>query len=102
MSNNKLSPQYILCYLIDQEEPKMGSVVTVVGKATEFTEATNPGEFDFKRYYQLKDCYFSIRNAKIMKQSENYSKYEDTLYQLRSKWSKKIKNLFQQPYAGIM
>lgn len=95
-----------ICYLSDESgisyEPKMGSVVEIRGKAKEFSEPTNPGEFHQKKYQQIEGFDFYCTNAIILKESTAYQKRKEALYQFRQRLSLLLEHYFSEQNAGIL
>lgn len=74
----------ILCKLKNGEQlPRVGSCVRVTGIVTPFLEATNPGEFDAKAYYEGQGVLFSLKETKILTQSGKYDRVGSLLYRLK-------------------
>lgn len=78
-----------LCYsaiIQGVKEPPMGSQIFVQGKIALFTNATNPGEFDSKEYYEIMGVHFKLMNAVILPSSADHSnqkRVREWLYQVR-------------------
>ena len=93
----------IICYLDPAErEPYMGQRVTIRGKRLEFSSATNPGEFDQKKYYQSLNISYKIQSAKILAVSKQYSNICENLYQFKVILGQVIDYLFEEQEAGIL
>lgn len=74
----------IICKLKKGERlPRMGSIVKVTGTVQPFPEATNPGEFDAKAYYEGQGMLFSLTDAEILAQSREYDRIGNFLYQFQ-------------------
>ena len=93
----------VMCYLSSMEqEPCMGQRILLSGKLAGFPEATNPGEFNLKEYYQILNISYKIQDAKILAVSNDYSKILENIYQFRCGLGVVIDFLFQDESAGIM
>ena len=93
----------VMCYLASTEsEPCMGQRILVSGKLAGFPEATNPGEFNLKEYYQILDISYKVQDAKILAVSSGYSKVLENIYQFKCELGVVIDFLFQDESAGIM
>lgn len=78
--------QSVLCKLKTGEQlPRVGSTVWVRGVAASFMEATNPGEFDAKAYYETQGILFSLSDVEILEQSEEFDRIGNLLYELCSR-----------------
>lgn len=76
----------VICKLKSGEAmPRVGSAVKVRGVAAPFLEATNPGEFDVRAYYEAQGVLFSLNNAEILAQSEAFDRIGNFLYELGSR-----------------
>ena len=74
----------VMCYLASTEpEPNMGQRILVSGKLAGFPEATNPGEFNLKEYYQILNISYKVQDAKILAISNDYSKILENIYQFK-------------------
>lgn len=74
----------VLCKLKTGETlPNVGSSVRVRGIVLPFLEATNPGEFDAKAYYELQGVAFSLNDAEILAQSGKYDRIGNFLYAVK-------------------
>ena len=93
----------VMCYLASTEsEPCMGQRILVSGKLAGFPEATNPGEFNLKEYYQILNISYKVQDAKILAVSNDYSKILENIYQFKCELGVVIDFLFQDESAGIM
>lgn len=78
--------QSVICKLKSGEAlPRVGSAVKVRGTVAPFLEATNPGEFDVKAYYEAQGIAFSLNNTAILAQSKTFDHVGDFLYELGSR-----------------
>lgn len=84
------------------QEPKIGSYVRIRGKLYAFMRATNPGEFDAGRYYQILDIQAKMQNAVIIRESASYDKFREGLYQIRIYLSALLEICFEEKDASIM
>ena len=96
--------QGVVCYLAEteEEEPKLGSYVRVQGKLRAFAEATNPGEFDAKSYYQILNLQARVQNARILAETESYDKFREGLWQVRTYLSSLLDVCFEPKDASVM
>ena len=92
----------VICYLDDGEEPKMGSYVRVQGKLRIYSEATNPGEFDARRYYQILHIQASLQQAKVVKESTSYSIFREKLLYIKTYLADLIDASYEEKDASII
>lgn len=92
----------VICYLEDEEEPKMGSFVRMQGKLRIYTRATNPGEFDARLYYQILHIQGSLQQAKVLKESTSYSKFREKLFDIKTYFADLIDACYDEKDASVM
>lgn len=74
----------VLCYLeTGQDEPKLGSYVKLRGKLKPFAEATNPGEFDARRYYEILGMQLRLQKGVILGEGARYDVFREKLWELK-------------------
>lgn len=82
----KNMPAGLICYVSPEDErPFVGRQVCVKGKLCNFSRATNPGQFDQGRYYQIRGYDALLYDAKIMSKSETYG-LRELLFRFRTMW----------------
>lgn len=99
---NEEKLQGVMCYMKEAQEVPLGSLVVVRGKLQSFMEATNPGEFDSRQYYQILKLDFRLKNVEIERISENYNKLQELLYRIKEKCSVLLEEYYDSIDAGIM
>ena len=68
--HSKEAMQQVMCYMKASEpEPYIGQRIMVRGKVSLFPQATNPGEFDSKEYYQILEISCKLSNTEILLKS---------------------------------
>lgn len=82
--------------------PKIGSTVTVTGSFSAFGRATNPGEFDTAEYYHTLGIAGRITEISDLKSSEDYSLWQETLFELRCYFKQRLYHIFPEKEASIM
>ncbi|MDE5866834.1 MAG: ComEC/Rec2 family competence protein, partial [Lachnospiraceae bacterium] len=92
----------IICYIAEGQEPKMGSFVRISGKLRSFAEATNPGEFDARRYYQILNYQARLQNGSILEESANYDRFKEGLYQVKEYLAGLIDVCYEDGDASVM
>lgn len=102
-SDSQLSDvEGIICYITEGQEPKMGSFIRVRGKLRSFAEATNPGEFNARRYYQILNYQARLQNGIILEESENYDRFKEGLYQIKEYLAGLIDVSYEEGDASVM
>ncbi|MFI3212399.1 MAG: DNA internalization-related competence protein ComEC/Rec2 [Eubacteriales bacterium] len=81
---------------------KIGSQILIEGKLANFTSATNPGQFDFKQYYENLGYAFTVNNAKIVWQSNAYSKGKEFLYACKIKIGTILDSYLTEEDSGVL
>lgn len=93
----------IICYLKpNQEIPEIGSVVSVKGTLKCFEEASNPGQFDAKSYYQVLKLSFQLNQTEIQQKSDNFYKIRESLLTLREYFANILDQYLLPEDASIM
>lgn len=96
----------VICYMEEEKgmeaQPKIGSYVRVQGKLRVYTEATNPGEFDARCYYQILHIQASIQQAKVLQESASYSKFRERLMLIKTYLAGLIDVSYEEKDASIM
>ena len=93
----------IICRLSESSSlPRIGSRIRCEGKVSHFREASNPGEFDAKKYYNRQGYAFELRNASVTGSGRNYSRYRQALWQLKSRMGSVLDALLSPEDASVM
>ncbi len=92
----------VLCYLESSIGPLLGSRVQVRGKLSTFEKATNPGQFSQLHYYRILKTDFRLFEAKLLAAGHNYSRYRESLYQIRSVLGRTLDKYFKEDKASIL
>lgn len=100
--NQDSKEQGVLCYMKESYQPKMGSTVTLSGKAQTFSMGTNPGEFNQLNYQRSNHIDFKLNQGEILQESIEFSKKKEGLFQLKMKMSKVLEACFHEKNASIM
>ena len=71
--------------LQDGEHPdlRIGGTVLVEGEVYLASQATNPGEFDYRRYYDASGCFLMMREASVVTVKEPLLPFRDAAYRFR-------------------
>ena len=77
----------VICYFSydenDGNQPETGSYISVSGKAGAFKEASNPGEFDLRKYYKSLGYDMPVYKCELNGKSAEYSRYREYLFNLK-------------------
>ena len=82
--------------------PKIGSTVLVTGEFALFSESTNPGEFDYARYYQGKRIGGKLTGTKVLAESKEYGRIREALFALKEYFGRRLDAVFPAREAGVM
>ncbi len=85
-----------------EELPMIGEKIEVCGKAENFSEASNPGEFDMRRYYYIHGTDFCIFNAKVQRRTGHGSILRDTIQRLKERMLLVFDTNLPENEAGIL
>ena len=75
--------QYITVNLPKECDIRIGQRILYGGKASFYTHATNPGEFDYADYCSNIGNMFTVKNATILARSSSYNILSHTLFRIR-------------------
>jgi len=68
---------------------RLGNRVRVTGQLVVFSQARNPGEFDFRNYYRAQNINYRLWGKSCVLLDGNYYRYRDCLYRF-SKWGVRV------------
>ena len=92
----------LLCECDGALELVLGSTVVVQGDFYAFTEATNPGEFDYASYYHSLGYAGRLKNTVLTERGTDGAMLWEWLYRLRCFWEEKLYHIFSEKEASIM
>lgn len=93
----------VMCYMTTEEmEPRIGQWIKVKGQYKQFTEATNPGEFNSRQYYETLQVAFQLYKTSILGSSREYSPYYETLHKTQKKMTYILETVFDKQDAAIL
>ena len=93
----------IICRLTESSYlPGIGSRIRCEGEVSHFREATNPGEFNAKEYYNRQGIAFELRDAAVTGSSQNDSLYRQTLWRLKTHMGMALEALLSPEDASVM
>ena len=84
--SEKISIENVKVFLKKKETVLPGTFVLVSGKLQRVPECRNPGEFDSRQYYSCQHIYYYLKNGKILKKSDSYSRYRQFLLDVKEKF----------------
>ncbi len=100
-----LKTDRIQCFLAmepGEALPKIGSRIRVEGLFSFFETATNPGEFDYAKYYQGKRIGGKFTETRILWQSASCDRVREFLHELKTYFGKRLDYVFPVREAGVM
>lgn len=84
----------------------IGAAVSVRGKCREFSEASNPGEFNSREYYAIQNLAFKMQSITILDISTESVGTADSikniLYKIKRKIEKRLDNVFPYEEASVL
>ncbi len=92
----------ILCMYDNAEELTLDSAVAVEGTFYAFSPATNPGEFDYARYYDVMGYGGRLKNIKVLVTDSRAPGIREGLYRLRRFWEERLYRIFPEKEASVM
>ena len=92
----------VLCYMEEENVPKMGSLVIIQGDFRAFSHGTNPGEFDAADYYYIMGQQGRIMKCHILEQSAAYDVFREKMYRAREYLSLLADACFNEKDASVM
>ena len=90
------------CDKISDYGVNIGSTVKIRGKINVFDKASNPGEFDMRRFYISKGYLFSAYSCEIVSCDSHKNVIADTSYRISSKIGGLIDSSLNTKDAGMM
>ncbi|HCR41093.1 MAG TPA: DNA internalization-related competence protein ComEC/Rec2 [Lachnospiraceae bacterium] len=86
----------------DKANYRIGNEITVYGDIVKFSEATNPGQFNEKLYYQVQNVNYKVKADQIYITNYDYSIFRDFLYQIKQKLIRVYEVLLSEKEAGAI
>ena len=87
---------------IKNNKVSIGSNVCIYGKIGIFDKATNPGEFDSRRYYISKGYLFKAFSCELKKSDRSRNPIADTSFDISQKAGELLSKSLTQKDAGMM
>lgn len=91
-----------VCYCDFGVLPKIGQWVVINGKVATLKQATNPGEFDQRKYYYLQGIQLQLKESKIERIAGSGNWYEEGLFLLKNRAEQLLQEAFDEKNASIM
>lgn len=82
--------------------PQIGEQVDVEGEYYAFNRASNPGEFDSRKYYKILKIEYQIREGSVLFRDQNPDSFKESLYKLRMHLSGILDQTFNEEDASVM
>lgn len=102
-SSDPAGSYQIICRLSEHSYlPKIGSLIRCKGEVSHFREATNPGEFDAKKYYNRQGYAFELRDVSVTGAGQDYSSYRQLLWKLKTRMGRALELLLSPEDASVM
>ena len=86
----------------DDTQVLLGSRVKVCGTFLAFSEATNPGEFDMKKYYHSIKIGGKLRQVTVLDRGLDYSEWREALHRCKSYFHTRLYQIFPEQEASVM
>ena len=94
-----------VCILKDDERYKnvyIGSYVCLRGKVRLYDKATNPGQFDMRKYYISNGCLYNAHSCELIETDSKKNLLPDTAYKVREYCCEILDKSLTEKDAGIM
>lgn len=92
----------LICQTEDGYRPRLGSRIRVTGQFQNFSQASNPGQFDLREYYRSLKIAGSLKNAQIITVSEEYRLFREKLYCFRQERKEALYRSLPEKEASVL
>lgn len=96
----------VMCYMTDpgggKPLPHIGEAVRISGKVSLFREASNPGEFDLKEYYQILNISYKLNQTEILERSGSGFPLKEKLFQFRCRCCEILEKIYPAKEASVL
>ncbi len=82
--------------------PQIGEQVDVQGEYYAFNRASNPGEFDSRKYYKILKIEYQVRDGSVQYRDLNANSFKESLYRIRMYLSGILDQTFNEEDASVM
>ncbi|MBR2256598.1 MAG: DNA internalization-related competence protein ComEC/Rec2 [Blautia sp.] len=83
-------------YFQQEEALKAGSFVLLSGKPERIPACRNPGEFDSRQYYACDHIWYTLKKAKVIRSTQQYSFFRQTMLELCSHFAVLLDNVTEE------
>lgn len=98
--------RHVMCYMTDSGGggplPHIGEAVRISGKVSLFREASNPGEFDLKEYYQILNISYKLNQAEILERSGSGFPLKEKLFKLKISCSRILEKIYPAKESSVL
>ena len=94
--------QRIIVYINKEETHFIGETILVSGKLSFFEPATNQGQFDAKKYYTNRDILFSLKQSRVLKETDGRGGIRQCLKEFALLQEETLDNYLSKANATIM
>lgn len=96
----------VMCYMTDSGGggtlPCIGETVRISGKVSLFREASNPGEFDLKEYYQILNISYKLNQSEILERSGSGFPLKEKLFEIKISCSQILEEIYPAKEASVL
>lgn len=92
----------LLTYIDQKASCSIGNRVKVSGTVVQFTQASNPGQFDEYLYYKTKKYHYKFYADSVAITNSKINSYHHTLFTIRKKLTATYYKLLSEKNAGIL
>ncbi len=82
--------------------PCLGERVLLRGSWQDFSKATNPGEFDYAKYYAVEGIVGGVAEAEVLQRGSSYWWLREKLFQCKLKWVNNLYAVFEPKEASVL
>ena len=93
---------HLICQTENAYRPRVGSRIRVTGQFETFSQATNPGEFDARKYYASLNIGGMLKKAEVTAAGSRYSVIKEVLYSLKAYWKERLYQCFPEKEASVL
>ena len=102
LSSDLSYQRQVLVYENQQTELKIGYKVKAAGSYAPLEEASNPGQFDQKAYYEARGIGMVLKKAKLTVIEAKENIFFQKLYELRSFWVQNLEKITGKEEAALL
>ncbi|NLP35633.1 MAG: DNA internalization-related competence protein ComEC/Rec2 [Clostridiales bacterium] len=92
----------VLIYCSGEQNYRIGNGITVYGQIKKFSQATNPGQFNEKLYYQTQNIDYKVMADEIRITNQEHSPYYDFLSRMKQNLIHVYRNILTEKEAGTI